>query len=415
MIQTFLMPHNSMKISFYFKQSQSETLAAQGYGIIYYYILQNSRKSKEISTKIKCHSSEWDKQRDRFVGNDDISRNRHIEAIRTIITQNKTIKEALQEPVTVNDLLSSATVAPRFRMLFSQVMNNYITEQFQKIRKPNELKHKGNIELSTWESYGKRQKNILLFIKEIKRKDLTAFEFDERMCERFDTWMVATGRGQNYSTKHVKLIRTVLDFAKRSNLIKVNFTQNYKNKHESIKTVRTLQPSDYEKVKAAEHLFTETEKKYVDVMVFMRETYLHIGDYRELNEKEHLQTDELGKLWIVKPRKKRIEEGRQIQIIPVSKIALELMNKYGGIDQMPKTSDTCVNKYIKMAFAKAGIDKNVSTKLGRSSGISYGFNKRKLRGETIAFVAGWTTTRELGSYLEICREDLSNEFLKDEF
>lgn len=411
---TLVTNYNIMKISFYFKSSQSEKQAKNGFGIIYYYILKNSRKSKEISTKIKCHSSEWDSEKDRFTGNDEIARNRHIESIRTTISQNKIIKDALQEPVTVNELLNAAAVSPRFRMLFSDVMNNYITEQFQKIRKPTELKHKGNIELSTWETYQKRQKNILLFLKEINRKDLTAFEFDERICERFDTWMISNGRGQNYSTKHIKLIRTVLDFAKRSNIIKVNFTQDYKNKHESVKPVRTLQAADYEKVKAAEHLFTETEKKYVDVLIFMRETYMHIGDYRELREKEHLQTDENGKLWIVKPRKKRIEEGRQIQIIPVSKIALEIMNKYGGIDLMPKTTMTCVNRYLKMAFAKAGIDKNVSTKLGRSSGISFGFNKRKLRGETIAHVAGWTTTRELGTYLEICREDLANEFLKDE-
>lgn len=406
--------YQSMKISFYFKQSQSDTLKQDGFGLIYYYIILNNRKSVEKSTKIKCHVSEWDEKKDCFMGDDELNRNRHIEAIRNTIKQNKQIKEALDEPLNVADLIDCTKVSPRHRMRFLEVMQNYINEQQIKIRKPHELKHKGNIEETTWASYGKRQKNIILFLKEIKRVDLTAFEFDERTCERFDTWMTSTSRGQDYTTKHIKLIRTVLDYAKRSNIIKVNFTESYKLKHETRKPVKTIQMADYDKLKQAESQFTFTEQKYIDVLIFMRETYLHIGDYTELTEKEHLQQDEHGRYWIVKPRKKRIEEGRQIQIIPVSKIALEIINKYGGLDNMPKTHQVCVNKYLKKAFAKAGIDKNISTKLGRSSGISFGFNKKKLRGESIAHVAGWTTTRELGTYLEIDRTDLAEEFLKDE-
>jgi site-specific recombinase XerD len=408
-------PYKSMKISFYFKPSQSEILRKQDYGLIYYYVMLDSRKTKEKSTFIKCHVSEWDAAKDCFTGFEELNRNRLINDIRETITKNKQYKDLFNEPVYGNEIIKLTTVNSRHKTTFVNVLSEYITEQKAKIRKPDELKHLGNIEESTWLSYGKREKNIVEFFTKNNLKGITAQEMDERIFERFDNWMVQNGRGQDYTTKHLKLIKTVLDYAKRSNIIKVNFAENYKMKHETKKTVRTLNYTDYDKLAAHSHLFTETEQKYIDVLIFMRETYLHIGDYNELREKDHFQADENGKLWIVKPRKKRIVEGRQIQMIPVSKIASDLMQKYGGIDQMPKTHQNCVNRYLKIAFAKAGIEKNVSTKLGRSSGISFGFNKKKLRGESIAFVAGWTTTRELGSYLEIDRQDLAKEFLNDDF
>ena len=67
-----------------------------------------------------------------------------------------------------------------------------------------------------------------------------------------------------------------------------------------------------------------------------------------------------------------------------------------------------------MACFKAGIDKKISTKLGRSSVISYDYNKRNKRGETIALKAGWTFTRELiENYLEIDLDDYARDYLSD--
>lgn len=78
---------------------------------------------------------------------------------------------------------------------------------------------------------------------------------------------------------------------------------------------------------------------------------------------------------------------------------------------MPKTHSNTINRYIKIVCQKAGIELNVSTKLARSSGISLKYNFGKVREHLIAEAAGWTTTRELSSYLMIDMDQMYDEFL----
>ncbi|MEA5458573.1 hypothetical protein VB796_05965 [Arcicella sp. LKC2W] len=118
-----------------------------------------------------------------------------------------------------------------------------------------------------------------------------------------------------------------------------------------------------------------------------------------------------GQSWIIKPRVKRIEENNQIQIIPLSETALQIIQKYGSIEQMPHTKQTTINRYIKQACVKAGITMTVSSKLGRSSGISFKYNFGGMREHSIAAIVGWTYPRELVNYLEIDMVQLHNEFL----
>ncbi|MDR6564973.1 MULTISPECIES: phage integrase SAM-like domain-containing protein [unclassified Arcicella] len=401
-----------MKISFYFKASQSTVLKNEGFGIIYYYVNINSRKSVEKSTKIKCHRNEWDERNGFFVGFDAERRNRQIAQMKDVLEMNKIVKEMMGETLTV-ETVELNLVDRKLARTFKTVFAEYLDQQYAKIRADGELKHKGNIELSTYNSYLKREKNIDKFLKSINKEELLVSQFNERMCEMFDNYLTSRLKcGQSYATKHLKLIRTVCQLAKTSNIIKVNFTENYKLKHDPVKNVKTLNENDYQLLFDNFNMLTDTERKYIDVFLFMRETLLNYGDYLELEEAKHLQQDETGRYWIIKARKKRTEENNQIQTVPLSKKALEIMEKYQGIDKMPKMNLSTLQKYIKRAFAKVGVQKKVSSKLSRSSGISIAFNKRKLRGELIAYVAGWTSTREIRNYLEIDKVELSKDYLK---
>lgn len=403
-------PYNPMKISFYFKYSQTSAKKQQGYGSIYYYLMLGNRKTKEKSTSISCHISEWDAHSKQFTGNDSITKNRKIKQISDILEQNKLIKEVLNESFTGDELIEMTTVSERFKKTFLSVLQEYIDEQALKIRKPNTPKSQANIEESTWGTYLKRQKNIVEFLKSVKKTNILVSDFDARMCELLDNYMTQSGRGQSYATKHVKLAKTVMDFAKNSKLIKVNFAETYKVKAEPKRNVKTLKQEDYEKLEKIRPLLSNTELKYLDVLLFMRETFMHVGDYLETTSKNITKYDN-GQVWIIKPRVKRIEENNQIQIIPLSETALQIIQKYGSIEQMPHTKQTTINRYIKQACAKAGIEMNVSSKLGRSSGISLKYNFGGMREHSIAAIAGWTSTRELVNYLEIDMIQLHNEFL----
>lgn len=403
-----------MKVSFYFKASQSESLKAKGYGLIYYYVMIDGRKSVEKSTKIQCHRDDWDANANQFIGEKQKERNENLKSIAEVIETNKKIKEVLGETITV-ETIEMKFIDNRTRRTFKSVLQEYMAEQFQKIRKEHELKHKGNIELSTYETYEKRERNLNNFLVHIKRPNMLISEFDERMCERLDLFMTTVLKtGQSYANKHIKLVRTVVNFAKRSNIVKADFTENYRMKPDEKRKVTTLNQNDYQLIEMKYSSLSENEQKYIDILYFLRETLFHIGDYKQLSEKKHLQIDESGRKWIVKGRKKRTEEYKQIQMIPLSKKALQIIEKYNGIDNLPKPTDQHINRELKAICKSIGITKKVTTKIGRSSGISIKFNKDKLRSDIIKVVAGWTTTKEMENYLEVDMEELSKDYLKEE-
>lgn len=404
------LPYNPMKITFYFKFAQTEKRKKEGYGTIYYYLMISNRKSKEISSRIPCHFSEWNPQQQRFLGNEEERKNNQIAQIKQILNQNKTIQEAFGEEINADELIEMTTISKRHQQKFTDVLQRYIDEQYLKIRKVGTLKSKANIEESTWLSYIKRQKRILEFFTHSKKINMQIVHFDDNTCRQLDDYLTQTGRGQLYSTKHVKLCQTVMRFAFASKIIKVNFTDAYKNKSEPKKRVITLNNQDYQKLREYEWKMTDTEKKYVDVLIFMRENLLHVGDYLELTQ-EHIKHFENGQTWLIKPRKKRIEENNQIQVVPMSEVSKEIIAKYGSIEAMPKTHSNTINRYIKIVCKKAGIELNVSTKLARSSGISLKYNFGKVREHLIAEAAGWTTTRELPTYLMIDMDQMHDEFL----
>ncbi|MES2518559.1 MAG: hypothetical protein V4585_10655, partial [Bacteroidota bacterium] len=301
-----------MKISFYFKYSQTSAKKSAGYGSIYYYLMLGNRKTKEESTSIPCHISEWDANAKQFIGSDSISRNRKIKQISDILEQNKLIKEVLNESFTGDELIEMTTVSERFKKTFLSVLQEYIDEQSLKIRKPNTPKSQANIEESTWRTYLKRQKNIFDFLAATNKTGLLVSDITQ------------SGRGQSYATKHVKLAKTVIDFAKNSKLVKVNFAETYKIKAEPKRNVKTLKQEDYDKLEKIRPLLSNTELKYLDVLLFMRKTFMHVGDYLETTS-QNITKYENGQVWIIKPRVKRIEENNQIQIIPLSETALQII------------------------------------------------------------------------------------------
>ncbi|MFC0182581.1 hypothetical protein SAMN04515674_101536 [Pseudarcicella hirudinis] len=406
---------HQMKITFYFRQSQTTSKKRKGLGIIYYYVMIDGIKSVEKSTKISTAFLHWDSINQELISGEGFeAKNRRLRAIRREIEDQKRDFELNGLVINEKTIFNKISTTKSEETLL-KVVEDYLAEQKTKIRKEEELKHKGNIESSTYETYIKRIKNLTKFLLFQKKLSIRIDQVDERFCEQFDLYLTSNindegkSRGQNYATKHIKLIRTIVDFARRCKLTRDNPTIFYKLKHEGRKKVKTVSPTEVSAIEKLE--LNWNEQRYLDVFIFCRECIIHHGDFKQLCDEKHLRTDENGNFWIIKPRKKAIEEGRQIQIIPMSDKAIRIMLKYGSLQEMPRFSTTNFNRYLKMLFAKAKVNKNVSSKMGRSSGISEAYNVKKLRGESIAVIAGWTTTRELESYLEIDHTILRDEYL----
>jgi Phage integrase SAM-like domain len=406
-----------MNITFYFKKSQGNLKAAKGYGIIHYYTYENNTKTSEKSTGIRCHYTEFDSDAQCFVGESSVIRNRRLNEIKNKFDVIISSKESLTQ-TDLLDFNESIHNKNGIRLLkkFTEVVDEWLELQKTKLRKDGEKRHIGNIEKSTYYTYKKRYDNIYEFLRVKNLLEINVSKFDAGLCEQFDFWCINTlslqgkKRGQDYSTKHLKLIRTIMDYAQRAKYITINPTHEYKLVHEPGKTVETISNIEIMKLEKYQG-FHEIEEKYIDAFLFMRECFLHFGDYYELQDK-HLTTDEKGNKLIVKDRCKRVVDGRTVQIIPLSEKAEKILNKYGGnLSNLPRARNPVMAKYIKIACAKAGIERNVKIKFARSNGISNIYNINKARAEQVAIVAGWTKTDTLKYYRELNLVELRKEIL----
>lgn len=438
-----------MEIHFFFRLSQGNLKASQGYGTLHYYITQKNRtiaydkntnlppssdkyknrtkaydkgkKVYETSTGISLNASEWDNHQKCFTGNSALTKNLKLDKIKLNFENILGNENANQSDL--RNFIDSINPPIIKLKRFIEVFDEYLYFQSQKIRKPDEPRTENTIEKGTYYTYEKRYNNINLFLQYKNRLGLNVGKFDGLLCEEFDRWFTNPNNplwekkpnGQAYSTKHLKMIRAVLDFAIRKKYILVNESLDYKLKYEKERAVDTLSNGSIEILTAFDG-FTPTEQKYVDAFLFMRECCLHVGDYYELAD-EHIFIDENKQLWIRKMRVKRLtDDGRQIQFMPLSKKAIEILNKYdrnysGELSMLPRAKAGSIIYYLRMACLRANITEHITLKFARSNGISHLYNDNKTRGELIAIGAGWTTTKPLKNYLKVDFEQMRREIL----
>jgi integrase len=410
-----------MNISFFFRISQGKVKAEKQLGSITYLITQKDTKGTktiEKQTGLKCHRTEWNDDEKCFVGTNAMSKNIHLEKIKLEFERKVNQNEATQtELQTFVDF-----VKPVVKLkLFTDVYNEYIEFQKLKIRKDDATRTKMTIEQSTFDTYKKRYKNIESFLTLQKRLNMNVSKFDALMCEKLDLFLTSNAnsrgqkRGQEYSTKHIKLVQAVVEFARKCKYVTINSTRDYELKYSPQTSIKTISNKALENLESFTG-FSKIEQKYVDAFLFMRECLIHVGDYLELDD-SHFDIDENGKYWIIKQRIKREVDGRQIQMIPLSQKAIEILNKYdsnfdGALSKLPRAKNAAIIRYyVKIANARCNNTEYITLKYARSNGISNLYNNNKSRAESIAIVAGLTTTKQLKAYLKIDFNELRKEVL----
>ena len=420
-----------MDIQFYFRPSKGNLKTKAGLGKISFVISQKNTKPIERSTFIVCKKDEWNDTEKVFTGTGAIANNNRLDRIKLnfelILNKPDTTQEDL------NNFFESLETPVVHLKTFLEVFDEYLAFQESKIRDDEGQRTELTIERSTYETYLKRKNNIVKFLTMKNKSRINVGKFDGKLCEEFDMWCVGKIGGQAYSNKHLKLIRSVLEFARRMRYITHNPTSDYKIKKDpsnvaiaavnalkqvsfgNHSTVNTISNENIEKLETFTE-FTYTEQKYVDAFLFMRECWLHIGDYLELDD-THFKIDEYKNYWIVKPRTKRMtDSGGQVQIMPLSPKAVEILNKYdknfnGELSLLPRAKRSGFMQYLKMACVRAGIQEHITLKYARSNGISNIYNNTNVRAEQIAFGAGWTSTNPLKNYLKHDFNQMRKDFL----
>lgn len=263
----------------------------------------------------------------------------------------------------------------------------------------------------TKESYWRYKNNLEKYLTQTGIKRLYTDKITHEWAEKYLEWL--NERFENdYANNNVKLLKSVLQFAEDRGLIERNFLKGFKlydkdehdTTHLTMAEILLLANFDFKTLpihpKTAQTLQEET-----DCFIFSCFTAQHHADLKKLDFELYKHPED-GRIWM---RDKRVKTGTPYTL-PVHPIALAIIDKYGGIENLPVRSGVKRNKLLMQIAAFCGIPKHITTKTGRKTFTNYALNTLRMREETVAAILGHTSTKFVKHYARITEESIAAEY-----
>jgi integrase len=194
---------------------------------------------------------------------------------------------------------------------------------------------------------------------------------------------------QNYTAKILQQFKSLFRLAYNKKWIAENPFD--KETVETTKTKKSFLPTD--KLKALHALVLDSEsQKATDIFLFMAYTGLNYQDYAALTQQASLKTHE-GKAFIYIPYRQKSPIAKRYgeAYIPILPEVQALIDKYGGIDHLPKDEEA--NEKLKYVWGKIDAPKDMQLRHARHTYINYLRNEYGLKESTIALIVGHRSTR----------------------
>ncbi|MGM9512348.1 hypothetical protein ACS5NO_31735 [Larkinella sp. GY13] len=141
-------------------------------------------------------------------------------------------------------------------------------------------------------------------------------------------------------------------------------------------------------------------QRIVDLFLFSCYTGLHYDDVQTLKANEIVDGID-GREWLMKARVKYTDSdffGERIQCVPLHPKAKILIEKYAGVENLPKISNDKYNDYLKQVQYLAEIRINLSVKIGRKTLTDILLNALNASEEAVAAMLGHSSTRFVKYY-----------------
>jgi site-specific recombinase XerD len=393
-----------MQISYWFRKSESKSNTQKG--TIQAEIKIDGVKSPPFSTEITCERHNWDVQEKCFVGKNSSTREK---ALRNFELRMRQILSSLEEQspnefihpkkiieVHKHDKAQNRNLAKIFTMPDAIKFYNNLRSELAKSDKLSD---------ETTDSDTKYSKNVLKFLKDTNRISKAAAGFDQAVMDEFVHWMNVRKMTPYYINRHIMYIKAVHKQAYKRDVIKYKPIQETKLLKVKQKLPVVLEPWEVERIYT--YQFKESLQVVADAWIFCQETSLSYKDYYNLKN-NNLEEDSDGVIWIILDRQKTGET----QMIPLSQIALDIIQKYGISDQLPRRSNQTMNVNLKEIAKYCDIDKDLKFHTARKSFVHKALNYKGMRDVTIAQTVGWSDTKMLKYYARINREAIKKEFFE---
>ena len=240
--------------------------------------------------------------------------------------------------------------------------------------------------------------------KKYKREDLFLRELNLNFIQSFHTFLrTDKGMAQNSSTKHLKLLKKILNLAIVNSHININPFATYKVEREPVE-IDFLDEEELRKIINFDTPLPRLERAK-DMFLFGCFTGLSYIDIKTLTP-EHFEKDNTGRIWI---KKRRVKTGvlSRIPLLPIAKLILD---KYkGGEKLLPIQDPADINKYLKDIAILCGINKRICFHTSRHTFASTVTLANNISLEVVSKMLGHTNTRMTAHYAKLVDESIAKQ------
>ena len=229
-----------------------------------------------------------------------------------------------------------------------------------------------------------------------KREDLYLRELNLNFIQSFHSFLrIDKGMAQNSSTKHLKLLKKIINLSVANSYMAFNPFSTYKVEREPV-DIDFLDEEELRKIINFDTPLPRLERAK-DMFLFGCFTGLSYIDIKTLTP-EHFEKDNAGRIWI---KKRRVKTGvlSRIPLLPIAKLILD---KYkGGEKLLPIQDPVDINKYLKDIAILCGINKRICFHTSRHTFASTVTLANNISLEVVSKMLGHTNTRMTAHYAKL--------------
>lgn len=229
-----------------------------------------------------------------------------------------------------------------------------------------------------------------------KREDLYLRELNLNFIQSFHSFLrIDKGMAQNSSTKHLKLLKKIVNLAVANSYMTTNPFITYKIEREPVE-IDFLDEEELRKIINFDTPLSRLERAK-DMFLFGCFTGLSYIDIKTLAP-EHFEKDSTGRIWI---KKRRVKTGvlSRIPLLPIAKLILD---KYkGGEKLLPIQDPADINKYLKDIAILCEIKKRITFHTSRHTFASTVTLANNISLEVVSKMLGHTNTRMTTHYAKL--------------
>ena len=340
-----------------------------------------------FSTGKKVKSCNWDKNKQQVKGKDEEAQslNNYLKAIKAKLYQKEA--ELLERGFVITAELLRDAYFDKVESLKEKSLFEVFEEHNQEQEK---LVGNGVSKATYWISVYTVRLLKEFVQQKYKREDLYLRELNLNFIQAFHSFLkIDKGMAQNSSTKHLKLLKKIINLAVANSFI------TYKVEREPVE-IDFLDEEELRKIINFDTPLPRLERAK-DMFLFGCFTGLSYIDIKTLTP-EHFEKDNAGRIWI---KKRRVKTGvlSRIPLLPIAKLILD---KYkGGEKLLPIQDPADINKYLKDIAILCDIKKRITFHTSRHTFASTVTLANNISLEVVSKMLGHTNTRMTNHYAKL--------------